>query len=99
MRKRVRSCSASDLQVIPQTIPQGVDYIRILPELVLSAFGILVMVLDPLVDEEKSQKLLGFRSAGNPADDPSRCRLHPHPARACSVCFRYPGDGARSAGR
>jgi NADH-quinone oxidoreductase subunit N len=45
---------------ILQTIPQGVDYIRILPELVLSAFGILIMVLDPLVDGEKSQKLLGF---------------------------------------
>jgi NADH-quinone oxidoreductase subunit N len=47
-----------------QTIPQGVDYIRILPELVLSAFGILIMVLDPLVDEEKSQKLLGFLGLG-----------------------------------
>lgn len=47
-----------------QTIPQGVDYVRILPELVLSAFGILVMVLDPLVDEEKSQKLLGFIGLG-----------------------------------
>jgi NADH-quinone oxidoreductase subunit N len=52
------------LQAIPQTIPQGVDYIRILPELILSAFGILVMVLDPLVDEEKSQKLLGLIALG-----------------------------------
>ncbi len=52
------------LQTIPQTIPQGVDYIRILPELILSAFGIVVMVLDPLVDEEKSQKLLGFIALG-----------------------------------
>ena len=43
-----------------QLIPQGADYIRILPELILSAFGILVMVLDPLVDEEKSQKTLGL---------------------------------------
>jgi len=43
-----------------QTIPQGIDYIRILPELVLSAFGMVVMLLDPLVDEEKSQKTLGF---------------------------------------
>jgi NADH-quinone oxidoreductase subunit N len=43
-----------------QAIPQGVDYVRILPELVLSAFGILIMVLDPLVDEEKSQSTLGF---------------------------------------
>ncbi len=43
-----------------QPIPQGADYIRILPELILSAFGILVMLLDPLVDEEKSQKTLGF---------------------------------------
>ena len=41
-------------------IPQGVDYIRILPELILSAFGIVVMVLDPLVDEEKTQKTLGL---------------------------------------
>jgi NADH-quinone oxidoreductase subunit N len=47
-----------------QTIPQGVDYIRILPELILSVFGIVVMVLDPLVDEEKSQKLLGFIALG-----------------------------------
>ena len=43
-----------------QALPQGVDYVRILPELVLSAFGILVMVLDPLVDEEKSQSALGL---------------------------------------
>jgi len=43
-----------------QTIPQGVDYIRILPELVLSAFGIVVMLLDPILDEKASQKLLGL---------------------------------------
>lgn len=42
-----------------QPIPQSEDYIRILPELILSIFGILVMILDPLVDEEKSQKTLG----------------------------------------
>jgi NADH-quinone oxidoreductase subunit N len=51
-------------QTISQAIPQGVDYIRILPELVLSAFGIVVMLLDPLVDEEKSQKTLGFIALG-----------------------------------
>lgn len=43
-----------------QTIPQGTDYVRILPELVLSVFGIIVMLLDPLVDEEKSQGTLGI---------------------------------------
>jgi NADH-quinone oxidoreductase subunit N len=43
-----------------QPIPQSTDYVRILPELILSAFGIVVMVLDPLVDEEKSQKTLGL---------------------------------------
>lgn len=47
-----------------QTIPQGADYVRILPELILSVFGIVVMVLDPLVDEEKSQKLLGYIALG-----------------------------------
>src|SRR5437763_2912918 len=45
-----------------QTIPQSIDYVRILPEIVLSLFGILVMVLDPLVDEENSQKALGYIS-------------------------------------
>lgn len=43
-----------------QAIPQASDYVRILPELILSAFGIAVMLLDPVVDEEKSQKLLGI---------------------------------------
>jgi len=46
--------------IVLQAIPHSVDYVRILPELVLSAFGILVMLLDPLVDEEKSQKTLGL---------------------------------------
>ncbi len=52
------------LQAVPQTIPQAGDYVRILPELVLSLFGIVVMVLDPLVDEETSQKLLGVIALG-----------------------------------
>jgi len=43
-----------------QTIPQSVEYVRILPEIVLSLFGMAIMVLDPLVDERSSQKLLGF---------------------------------------
>lgn len=58
---------AALLQSIPQTIPQSIDYVRILPELILSGFGILVMLLDPLVDEEKSQKLLGFIALGGTA--------------------------------
>jgi NADH-quinone oxidoreductase subunit N len=41
-------------------IPQGADYIRILPEIVLSIFGVLIMLLDPLVDEEQSQRTLGL---------------------------------------
>ena len=32
-------------------MPQGVEYVRILPEIVLSVFGMVIMVLDPLVDE------------------------------------------------
>jgi NADH-quinone oxidoreductase subunit N len=41
-----------------------VDYIRILPELILSLFGIVIMVLDPLVDEKKTRKLLGLIGLG-----------------------------------
>jgi NADH-quinone oxidoreductase subunit N len=46
--------------VLLQTLPQSTDYVRILPEIVLSVFGIVVMVLDPLVDEKQSQKMLGL---------------------------------------
>ena len=46
--------------LLAQVIPQGAEYVRILPELVLSAFGIAIMLLDPLVDEEKSQRTLGL---------------------------------------
>src|SRR3981081_283952 len=42
-----------------QVIPQAADYIRILPEIVLAIFGMIVMVLDPLMDERRSQKKLG----------------------------------------
>jgi len=39
--------------------PPGADYMRILPELVLSIFGMLVMIVDPLLDEENSHQSLG----------------------------------------
>src|ERR1039458_2023610 len=35
------------------------DYLRLLPELVLSVFGMIVMVVDPLLDPERNQKPLG----------------------------------------
>ncbi|HWF91234.1 MAG TPA: NADH-quinone oxidoreductase subunit N [Terriglobales bacterium] len=40
-------------------IPHAADYIRILPEIVLSIFGMVIMFVDPLMDERKSQKTLG----------------------------------------
>src|SRR5271166_590054 len=43
-----------------QTLPQSADYVRILPEIVLSVFGMIVMLLEPLLDEETGQKLLGL---------------------------------------
>lgn len=46
--------------LISQAVPQGPDYVRILPELVLSAFGIVIMIVDAFVDEEKSHKTLGI---------------------------------------
>jgi NADH-quinone oxidoreductase subunit N len=42
-----------------RVLPQAADYVRILPEIVLSIFGMIVMVLEPLLDEKKSQKVLG----------------------------------------
>ena len=40
-------------------LPQTAGYVRILPELVLSIFGIVVMLLEPLFDERRSQRTLG----------------------------------------
>lgn len=48
------------LQAIPQVIPQASDYIRILPEIVLSIFGIVIMLLDPTLDEEQSSNTSGL---------------------------------------
>jgi NADH-quinone oxidoreductase subunit N len=45
---------------MPQaSLPQAADYMRILPELVLSIFGMLIMVVDPLLDPERSHQSLG----------------------------------------
>jgi len=43
-----------------QALPQSADYVRILPEIVLSFFGMVVMALEPLLDEETGQKALGW---------------------------------------
>src|SRR5947209_6254515 len=43
-----------------QSLPQGADYIRILPEIVLSIFGMVIMLLDPVMDERRSQRTLGL---------------------------------------
>jgi NADH-quinone oxidoreductase subunit N len=47
------------LQVPAISAPPIEDYLRILPELVLSIFGIIIMVVDSLLDEDRNQKPLG----------------------------------------
>ena len=42
--------------------PTTADYIRILPELVLTAFGIAVMMIDPLLKPRDNRKSLGLLS-------------------------------------
>ncbi len=44
---------------LAQSIPQAADYVRILPELILSVFGMAVMMLEPVMDERRSQRTLG----------------------------------------
>jgi NADH-quinone oxidoreductase subunit N len=46
-------------QAVP-ALPQAVDYVRILPEIVLSIFGMIIMLLDPVMDERRSQRTLGL---------------------------------------
>src|ERR1700684_1166101 len=40
-------------------LPQSADYTRVLPEIVLTVFGMIVMMLEPLLDERTGQKILG----------------------------------------
>src|SRR5260370_4264454 len=49
----------AQVQTSTSMLPQGADYMRILPELVLSLFGMVVMVVDPLLDEDNSHQALG----------------------------------------
>jgi NADH-quinone oxidoreductase subunit N len=44
-------------------IPTSIDYIRILPEIVLSIVGIVIMMADPLMDDHSSRKPLGWLAA------------------------------------
>src|SRR5437667_1938157 len=48
----------SALQTV-EALPQAADYVRILPEIVLSVFGMIVMLLDPVMDERRSRRTLG----------------------------------------
>jgi NADH-quinone oxidoreductase subunit N len=41
------------------SLPPAGDYVRILPEIVLSIFGMIIMLLDPVMDERRSQRTLG----------------------------------------
>jgi NADH-quinone oxidoreductase subunit N len=44
-------------------MPTATDYIRILPEIVLSVWGMIVMFLEPILPEGRSRKGLGILSA------------------------------------
>lgn len=50
---------ATLIPAFSQALPQSADYIRILPEIVLSVFGMIVMMLEPLLEESQGQKILG----------------------------------------
>lgn len=54
------SLLGSSLLGYSRALPQTADYVRILPEIVLSIFGMIVMVLEPVLDEKKGQKVLGL---------------------------------------
>ncbi len=58
-----------------RTMIPAVDYIRILPELVLSVFGIIVMLVDPLIPEQSLQEAAGHHRRRRHAGRPGRHRL------------------------
>jgi len=40
--------------------PQAADYIRILPEIILTVFGIAIMLTDSVLDEQRGPQILGW---------------------------------------
>lgn len=46
------------MNAMAQSIPQAADYLRLLPEIVLTVFGMAIMLLDPLLDQRRSQRTL-----------------------------------------
>ena len=43
----------------PVITPDAADYIRVLPEIVLSIFGMAIMLVDPLLKERRRPSTLG----------------------------------------
>ena len=84
---------------------QTIDYIRILPELVLTAFGIIVMMADPLLKPGASRKGLGLIAlAGTIAAIAATDRTHPRrlkkiPRASASGCSRAKAKMLGSASR
>jgi len=69
--------------------PPPEDYLRILPELILSVFGMIVMFVDPLLDEERNQKPLGIIALiGSLAALASTFIMASHPGTAFSAMVR-----------
>jgi NADH-quinone oxidoreductase subunit N len=78
---------------LAQFIPPPIeDYLRLLPELVLSIFGMIVMVIDPLLDPERNQKPLGaIALVGAFAALASTFVMAGHPGTAFSGSVRVDG--------
>jgi NADH-quinone oxidoreductase subunit N len=76
----------------PFITPPIEDYLRLLPELVLSIFGMIVMVIDPLLDPERNQKPLGaIALIGTLAALASTFMMSAHPGTAFSGAIRVDG--------
>ena len=71
------------------TPPPLEDYLRILPEIILTVFGMIVMFVDPLLDEERNQKPLGaIALIGSLAALASTFIMANHPGTAFSAMVR-----------
>ena len=55
-----------------QNLPQAADYVRILPEIVLSIFGMAIMLLDPVIDATVKLGPAGIQSHFEQAEAPQR---------------------------
>src|SRR5262249_51805231 len=89
-----RSCTGRNSPVPASALPPGVDYLRFLPEIILSVAATLVMILDPFTGSGKKNALAGLTLAAFLGATAAAIYANGFPGTAFSSLLIVDGFGA-----